>query len=186
VPREVAPATETIICGLCRWKAEEKDMAKGRTTANDTQPAFAAGAVFKKPTGTVRRDSYEERLPCRSDDAVVATKARELAKLEHQRTAFRESWKAQCAKARERRAFFEERIEELAAEVDGQVEYRNVEVIEYLLPTNEVIAVRSDTHEVVSTRTAEAEDLQDSIPGTEGKSKKKGKGAEHSADAPAE
>jgi hypothetical protein len=150
----------------------QKKMAARKTTANNGK--LPAGV----PKGAVARDRYEDKLPCKSDDAIVATKARELARLEHQRTVFRESWKAQCAKTRERRAFFEERIEELATEVNGEVEYKNVEVQEYLLPTNEVIAVRLDTMEIIDTRTAEAEDLQDRIPGAdEGKPKKpRGKG----------
>jgi hypothetical protein len=156
-----------------RIHKEEEEMGAKKKTEGGNGEKLPAGV----PKGAVARDKYEEKLPCQADDKIIATKARELAKLEHARTQFRASWKAVCAKTRERRAFFEERIEELAAEVDGQVEYENVEVQEYLLPTNEVIAVRLDTGEVVSTRTAESEDLQDRIAGTGDAGKKKGKRA---------
>jgi hypothetical protein len=156
--------------------AEEEEMAARKKTTNGGSNGDAE-VPKGVPKGAVARDRYEERLPCKSDDTVAAVKARELAKLAHQRTSFLERRKAENAKAREVRAYFDERIEELAAEVDGQVEYRNVEVQEYLLPTNEVIAVRRDTGEIIETRPADAEDLQDRIPGSEGKPKPKPKRA---------
>ena len=50
----------------------------------------------------------------------------------------------------------------------------NAEVVEYLLPTNEVQTIRSDTGEVISTRPADKDDLQEDMfldelePGDEG------------------
>lgn len=150
-------------CPTC-CPEETEAMSKNEKKNGQAESKKPAGL----PHGAVERNRYDEKLPCRTDADVTTAKALELAKLEHQRTAFREAWKAQCAKARERRAYFEERIEELANEVDGQVEYRNVQVVEYLLPNNEVMVVRGDTGEIIETRIADADDLQESIPGANG------------------
>jgi hypothetical protein len=162
--REDVASQRPILCGSCGYEKEFGTMPKGKEESK-TNGHAPTKAPKDMPKGAVERNRYDEKLPCKTDAEVTTAKALELAKLEHQRTAFREAWKAQCAKARERRAYFEERIEELANEVDGQVEYRNVQVVEYLLPTNEVMVVRGDTGEVIETRAADADDLQETIPG---------------------
>lgn len=184
---EAAKAALTTIASMhpaqkgttMRAKKKSKNGSNGET---ETKHEPLPNGV---PKGAVARQRRSERLPCKSDDSVVAIKARELARLEHLRTAFREDWKSKCSTARERRAYFEERIEELADEVDGQVEFKEVEVQDYLLPDNEVIAVRLDTGEVIARKTATAEDLQETIPGSEGGSKGKRKQSS-TADATAE
>lgn len=113
----------------------------------------------------IERARYEDKLPCKLDAADLPVRSAELAKVIRDREAVLEQKREVNAKYRAQLSAFDERLLELAEQIDGKIERKNVEVVEYLLPrTNEIQVVRTDTGEVVTSRTASAEELQEELP----------------------
>jgi hypothetical protein len=114
--------------------------------------------------GKIERARYEEKLPCKVEPEEVEVHAQELAKVIRERQEMLSRKRSANAAFREKIAFFDERLKELAECVEGKTVRKPVTVIEYLLErTNEVQVVRSDTGEIVSSRAADAADLQDQL-----------------------
>lgn len=123
----------------------------------------------------VDRKHYRLQLPCKIDIDIARDRGLELARVCRERQEFIDERKADNAAARERRAFFDERIAELRVQVEGKVETRSVEVVDRLLPDNEVEVVRLDTGEVIERRAAKPTELQESLlslPAAKGDGKK--------------
>jgi hypothetical protein len=140
----------------------------------------------KAPSNAIKRKTIHEMLPCPIPADVIAARSAELAITIREREDVRLRKRAINADFREKLNFFDERLKELGASVEGGTEKRSVECVEYLLPTNEIQIVRVDTGEVVRTRTADAADLQEPLPGTGESAPKRGrkaKAAESQQDA---
>lgn len=158
-----------------RLQTEENDMAKGKKKSASKSEAKRIEAQSEGaptngthpptvPAGAVPKTKYTESLPCKLDSAERIERSGKLVELTCERVA-KES---ELAAIKETVKALKKREDALAVELQEDSEKRQVEVQEYLLPTNEVIAVRTDTGEVVDTRTADPEDLQEDIPGTRG------------------
>lgn len=166
-------------------EAKERTMA-GRKKNGDASPA----APTQGKNGNrepVERARYQDSLPCTIGTDDVQVRASELAKVIRARDRLLDEKRESNATYRERIAFFDERLKELAESVEGKTERRPVDCVEYLYPEQgEVRVVRLDTNEVVESRTATAEDMQESLVPREGKRKPKKARGESSASATAE
>lgn len=159
-------------------------MAKTKKKSNAKKPA-----VEKASPDRVERDRYKERLPCKIELDLVHAKGAELATTIAERAIFLERVKAENAKRRERRAFFDERIEELGNSINMKAEDKPVECVEYLVTKGKkkVIEVeRTDTGEIIQTREAEADDLQEELPAFPGHGPGEGPKAHKSPLTPSE
>jgi len=148
------------LCDDCT--KETKTMAKKKTNGHAEHGPDTGGDGASKP---IEIDRYEEHLPCKIASDVVHGKAIELAEVIRDRDVVLNERREANVKFRDRLNAFNERLMELAEAVNGNVEKRNVECVDYLLPTNEVRTIRTDTGEVLETRAATAEELQQEIPG---------------------
>ena len=98
------------------------------------------------------------------DPDEIAKNAIELAGVIERRDVIMEKKRESNARFRNELKFFDERLKELAAAVNKGEEQADVEVIEKLVVgTNEIQVTRTDTGEVLSTRTATAEDRQEAL-----------------------
>jgi hypothetical protein len=170
-------------------EAKERAMAGRKKTTNGAAPDTAHAQGKNGAHDPVERTRYQESLPCSIVDADVQSRANELAKVIRQRDRLLDEKRESNATYRERIAFFDERLKELAESVEGKTERRPVDCIEWLYPElGEVRVVRTDTNEVVESRTATAEDMQESLVPRESKRKagRKSKGGESGASATAE
>lgn len=123
----------------------------------------------------VERARYNLKLPIRIGDAEVAVKAVDIAGVVRAREAVLEERREAAAKFRDRVKFFDERLLELSESIEQHTELRDVEVSEVLIvETNEIQVVRRDTGEIVSTRTASSEDVQERLELDAKASKKNG------------
>jgi hypothetical protein len=114
--------------------------------------------------GRIERMQFVRDLPCRIEPDSVPARAAELARVITDRDTVREAKREANAKFREKLAFFDERMTELAMQVTAHVETRPVKCVEVLLTrTNEMQVVRLDTGEVVELRTATATELQEDL-----------------------
>jgi hypothetical protein len=129
----------------------------------------------------VERARYEQMLPCKIPVDEVEVKAGQLAKVIRERDEMLDRKRESNAAYREKIAFFDERLKELATSVENKTEQQSVSCVEWLVPeTNEIRVIREDTGEIVETRTADAQDLQDPLPFE--KKKRKGNEVEETAD----
>lgn len=115
------------------------------------------------PHEPVIRKRFKQKLPVRIGDELVSAKADKLAKTIHERNAVRLKRREANAEFREQLAYFDEMLESLATDVELHTESRDVECVERLTAQNEIETVRLDTGEILSTRTAEARDLQEDL-----------------------
>lgn len=111
----------------------------------------------------VIRKTFKQKLPVRIGEALVSEKADKLAKTIHERNAVRLQRREANAQFREQLAYFDEMLESLATDVELHTESREVDCVERLTAQNEIETVRLDTGEILSTRTAEAKDLQEDL-----------------------
>lgn len=195
-------ALEHVVSGIRRYAPQvvveivplppkERPMKRIKKNASN-DPAFAVTATMTPenpppPDVPLERARYREKLPVAINEAIAFVASNELARVIVERASFLEARKAQNAKARERRAHYDEAIEELGAKINKRTEMKEVECIEYLDPMKkEIFIVRQDTAEIVSRRPAEADDMQETlldgtgkpIVGASPKKRKKGDKAE--------
>lgn len=121
----------------------------------------------KLPKGATEIRRHKEKLPVKIDEATVALQATELAKTIRLREVVLEEKREANSAYRKKLDHFDEKLKEHAQAVEQHCVSATVECIDYLLPNNEVQTVRTDTGEVVGTRTAESKDLQTNVPGTD-------------------
>lgn len=145
---------DPIQCSECEGA---RPMARKKKDFSEAVAASDEASSNREPMIIGRK---KEKLPVRIDDAACALKGQELAKVVTERLALKEANRAKNADFREKRSHLDEREKELSKSIEQHTELRLVDCVERLLPTNEVELVRSDTGEVVSTRPAEAKDLQ--------------------------
>lgn len=150
-----------------KTRATKKKAASAKTTIRDR---VAAKAATKTP-GRVERKRYVEKHPVKIADDVVAKKADEFAAAYREREACLESRRNDMAEHRETLTGIDERMKALSVSIEKHTEMRDVTIVEYLLPTNEIECVRADTGEVVKTRVADADDLQDDLFAADSKKK---------------
>jgi hypothetical protein len=135
-----------------------------KTKAKATKAATKSNGAARKPgKGGVERARYEMELDCTIDAEIRATKGEELAKVCLERETFLEERRAENAAANDKRKAYDDRIESLSTAVMNGTEKRKVECIDVLLPTNEIQTLRTDTGEVVDSKTATKEDLQEGL-----------------------
>jgi hypothetical protein len=141
-----------------------KKQTKGKTAAAPLA-ATAAAPTSGTPPKELRR--FTERLSVKNNDEQNAILAGQLADVIRERLALQEDKSAKNREFREQRAYLDERERELADAVHSHTRFEEVECVEVLLPTNEVQVVRVDTGEVVSSRAATGDELQESALGEE-------------------
>lgn len=132
-------------------KKSKKNKSNGHAAGtNGTTPATV-------PSGAVERHHIVMALPCKLDETERLKLSGKLVELTCERVA-REN---ELAAIKETVKGLKKREDAMAEQLSDEAEVRDVDCVEYLLPTNEVLIVRTDTSEVVETRTATAEDLQE-------------------------
>jgi hypothetical protein len=162
---------------MAKVKAK-KQAVKDKKTPN----GGPSGIPIRIPKGS----KYDEKLPCRIPEADVHKAGADLASCIRQRAEWLEKRKAENAKAREERAYFDQRIEELGQAIEQQSVTRRVTCQDYLVtrggkPTIEI--VRLDTNEVVTTREPTTGELQEGFTFDGKKDEKPGRKARGSAKA---
>jgi hypothetical protein len=120
--------------------------------------------MVRKASGPVERGRHKRKLPCKVDHSVIEHAAEEMANFVTASENLKSEKREALADFRERRSAIDEGLQRLAGIVNGGTELLDVEVIVFLLPTNEIRVVRADTGEVVETRTATPEELQETLP----------------------
>ena len=138
---------------------KKKDKANGQADANghgktDPAPAEKPEGV---PGGAVLRHTYVDALPVKLGADELGVIGVSLVKVTCEKVRHEEEIKG----LKDIVKGLKEREEALVDQLKNEAEVRDVECAEYLLPTNEIMCVRLDTSEVVSTRAATAEDLQE-------------------------
>lgn len=142
-------------------KAKKKTRATKKAAAAAKAPK-ANGAIAH--ADKVERAKYLEQHPVRIADSIVAAKADELAAVFREHEAALAERRDFNAQSREKVAGIHERMKTLAESVEKHTELRDVEVVEYLITaTSEIQCVRTDTGEVVASRTADADDRQEAL-----------------------
>lgn len=138
----------------------------------DTTPAPATTPA-SLPAGATEKRRYTEELDVKNTDAQQAVMAGQLADVILEKGRIEDEKKEAMGGFNEKLKDLEAREKELAKDVHGGTHKEPVEVVEFLLPDNRIMCVRSDTSEIVEERVADADDLQepmfdeDSVPGTE-------------------
>jgi hypothetical protein len=146
------------------WDETEEDetMAAKKKQADKWNGAVAASAAGV--AGAVKKGAHVEKLPVRIERDKVEAKAKKMAIVIREREEVLEEKREANAEYRSKLNHFDEQLTELAASVESATEAKNVECIDYLLPTNEIQTVRTDTGEVVETRAATSDELQAKLP----------------------
>jgi hypothetical protein len=132
-------------------------MGKKKNGADDRN---VLAELVTHTTGAVERRRYHQRLPVKLESAEAALVSQELTTA----TCSRVAMENEAAILRESIKGLKAKENELVGQLQLGTEMRDVEVVEYLLPNNSVQCVRSDTGEVVDSRTANAADLQEPLP----------------------
>jgi hypothetical protein len=157
------------------------------TTKKKTKKKGAPEAPKKKANGAAKkakapererleRRRYTTKLPCAIAPEIVVMRADDLAKAVREREELMAANRERNAEFREKRAHVDEEISNLATAVEQHEESRDVEVVEYLVSgTGNIEVVRQDTLEVVETKAATKDDLQESIFGKIDAAKERGK-----------
>lgn len=147
-------------------KKAKKKAAQAATKANGAIAAAPANDAGNPalPPGAVEKHRYDDRLPCKLTEDEIQDLEIELASI----TCGRIRKEQEAELIRETIKGVKERERDLADQIGKAEETRDVECIEYLLPTLEIITVRADTGEIIPDRkrTATAHELQEPIPGT--------------------
>ncbi len=138
--------------------------------------------MSKKPINheRIERAHYDMDLPVPASDEEVTKAAVDMVKQIRKRASVLEDRRTVMANYRSQLEAIDERQSELADTVESHTKKRPVRVCEYLIvETSTIEVVRQDTGELVETRAADKEDLQENlIPGA-----KKGR---HGDEAPVE
>lgn len=145
-----------------RANALEAETMATKTNANKRKLTNGA-PITGLPTGAVPREKFTELLPVKVSPEAIAKAGEELAALVADQAALDEKRREANSGFREQQASIKERQKKAAQTVSEGTELRDVECQDFLLPTNEVMAIRLDTGEVVETRTADKDDLQESL-----------------------
>jgi hypothetical protein len=147
----------------------KKSKANGKGTHGEQQPLMThpkPAAETSAPSVervAVERARYEEKLPVSADVSERNAAGEELAKLVDALEAFKIEKREIVAKLKDRRTGIEDRMNEMAGIYKG-TKLANVLCVEKLyVETCSVDVVRTDTGEVVRTRTATKEDLQEQM-----------------------
>lgn len=142
------------------------------STTNGVTPDWADAAKASADTIAARepiiRKRFRQPLPCKVvDSEKLAEKADELATVVNERLRVKQEKREANARFREQIAAFDEREKTLAFDVSSKTEERFVDCVERLTATNTVETVRLDTNEIIGTRAARAEELQDPLFGVD-------------------
>ena len=124
--------------------------------------------------------TYSMELQVKLDDEKLAAVRSELTTA----TVERVNKEAEVAYLRDEIKELKETEAKLVGKLERGSEEGQVYCQDYLLPTNEVQTVRTDTGEVVRTRTAETDDLQDDLFPEDGLDEPGEDGAEISEERP--
>ena len=135
-------------------------MKKSKRNKKDGAPAALPPNV---PTGAIERDRYEEKLPCIVDANAKNNAAAQLAACVRALAALKVERREAMAGFKKKMNGIEDRQAEYASTVENGTEMRNVDCVDYLLANNEVMTVRTDTGEVLDSRTATPEELQEPL-----------------------
>jgi hypothetical protein len=112
----------------------------------------------------IERKRYTTKLPCPIAPEIVVMRADEQAKTWREREKLMAENRERNTEFREQRAHLDKKLGELATSVAQHTEVRDVEVVEYLVSgTGNIKVERQDTMEVVETKAASKDDLQESI-----------------------
>ncbi|MHB8531709.1 MAG: hypothetical protein ACYDC2_03205 [Solirubrobacteraceae bacterium] len=111
------------------------------------------------PTGAKMLRRYTDSLPV----ALAEDKAADLRTELVAATTQRVGKEAEVSYLREEIKGLKERESSIVGKLEAGSETSDDEVVQYLLPDNSVQAVRVDTGEIVESRTASAEDLQEGM-----------------------
>lgn len=145
---------------------EAAEHANGATHSLDEAKAKGEAVVaemVRKASGPVERGRHRRKLPVKVDHGTIEAAANEMAKLVGSAERLKSERRDAMAGFKEQRAHIEGRMSELADTVTGGTVLQDIECVVYLLPTNEIQIVRVDTGEVVESRTATAEELQETL-----------------------
>ena len=170
--------------------AKKKSAASKPAKKSKATPATATTRRTQAKSEPIG-DPYEEKLPCPIPLEQVHAAGEALAGCIEARAAWLEKRKAENAKARDERAYYDNRIEELGKQITLKSETRRIKCQDFLVVKDgrKVIeCVRLDTKAVIHTREANADELQTDLFGDDdkpGKGKKKPK-AEDLAPRPGE
>jgi hypothetical protein len=112
----------------------------------------------------VKRASYALDLPVPANEEEVSTAALAMVKEIRKREALDEERRELLAQFRQRREAIDARQGELADTVENHTRKKSVHVDEYLIvETSTIEVVRRDTGEIVETRPADKDDLQENL-----------------------
>lgn len=167
-------ADKAFVCRLCEEDEaepkEETKMAKDK----DTEPKANGSA---KPDERKLVAEYHEPLPCKILSVDVEEKANALAVVLGEEAQLKDRKRSVLAEFRQKQNYYDERKAELGEAVRTKTERRSTKIQEWLLPTNEIEIIRTDTAEVIRKRTADAQDLQEDMwtDGPKGAKPKKGR-----------
>lgn len=153
-----SPSDAEDFCEACK-QAQDKETTP--MVQKKKKNKRSNGASASDRSKKVERDRYTQMLPCKIDKEDVDRASAELAKLIRERGEVLARKKAVNSNFREKIHFYDERLKELGTSIEGGTERRSVECVDYLLPTNEIQTVRVDTGEVIESRAATAEELQE-------------------------
>jgi hypothetical protein len=137
-------------------RTETAEHANGETQSLESAQAQGEAVV--------ERGRHRRKLPVAVDHETIEAAATEMAMLVGANERLKSERRDAMAEFNERRSHIDERMSELADTVTGGTVLQDIECVTYLLPTNEIQVVRVDTSEVVESRTATAEELQETLP----------------------
>lgn len=143
---------------------KKKKAKKGQPNGHNVRPLHKPAPPAPDGEERIEKKRHHQELPCIVNATERGKHATELAKIVRERLALAERKRNVLAQFKKQREFYDEQEERLSAAVDGGIEKRSVECVDFLLPrTNEVITIRLDTNEEIDRRTASAEELQEDM-----------------------
>jgi len=159
--KDVPPIVTT---GGEKESSMKKKTTKGAANGHKVRPLHKPGPPAPEGEERIEKKRHHQELPCIVNATERGKHATELAKIVRERLALAERKRNVLAQFKKQREFYDEQEERLSAAVDGGIEKRSVECIDYLLPrTNELITIRLDTAEEIDRRTATSEELQENM-----------------------
>lgn len=163
---------------MVKAKKSSKKRAAGRATAaparSPKKPHGAKAPAANEPERVERR-RFTEKLPCAIAPEIVVLRADEQAKTWREREELMADNRERNAMFREQRAHLDKKLGELATSVEQHTESLAVDCVEYLV-RDQIEVWRQDTLEMVTTRPATSEDLQEKIFDKIDKAKAEGNG----------
>lgn len=121
---------------------------------------------MKKKNGDKVIASYDEEIEVKLDDEQVASLRTTTCDLQADIDRLEDELKSASKAKRDELKELRKRRRELLKQVKAGAVKRTLKVEEYLTATNEIIVRRADTGTEISRRTATADELQESLPGT--------------------